>query len=461
MHWEPILKLSKDADEWYAKFVSLSGRWLSSIPSTILTFWIEILQSHVQSVNQFIWNMGSAFRDDFSSWHAPELQTLFAAMLQLDGEWRHTLIKIVARWVKQTNSGDEILWQFMIKKSNKSTKSSFDLQNMIEGFQSGEVQESLFHERIIKSESLLNLVLNFLIQQSIANSIDWEGGFQDNLLRYGDWELTHSSYDTRPYSDLHHLMSALGQALCHHASNDTVWWRQHEPDLRSCQEMGVRYLLLKAYETNIPVNIVGITSQVTDAHFLRYSRLKYEIGQLLNQAAPYLPGDVLDGYEDAISSLYHDAGQDEAWVKRIKLEYLSWIPGYLRSEQLIERIGVKKFPYEPQRPAPDILRWGGMVVSPITCQEMRSLSINGIIKLLQHYSEKSLSEFNEGKGLIGGLYQISSTLTQASTNDPLRFLAHLRELQLHNINEDYRDAVIRGISYHLQHRFGNLQKPEY
>jgi hypothetical protein len=92
-----------------------------------------------------------------------------------------------------------------------------------------------------------------------------------------------------------------------------------------------------------------------------------------------------------------------------------------------------------------------MVSAPFSFEVFLSVSDNGVLRLLAHYTDyvRDYDDF-----LVGGEDQVGAQLCEASSRHPTRFL-RLLSTNWADISEGFSNAIMEGVSNYLAHRHGN------
>ncbi|QLQ33250.1 MAG: hypothetical protein HZT40_18480 [Candidatus Thiothrix singaporensis] len=141
----------------------------------------------------------------------------------------------------------------------------------------------------------------------------------------------HSRHDLYHVENLGRLTQALEKAICRHARENTEWWKENEPKLKTSNLLIFRYFLIKPY-SKFPENYAdGISTLLTNPELLRYGHLDYELGRLMQVSYFVLPESIQLKNQQIILSLYKDDDWRELngcvdelpiWVYRKQYYYL-------------------------------------------------------------------------------------------------------------------------------------------
>ena len=100
-----------------------------------------------------------------------------------------------------------------------------------------------------------------------------------------------------------------------------------------------------------------------------------------------------------------------------------------------------------------------MVRSPISVEEMLSLSNNTILDLLKFY-DKDKNDWHSREPLVGGTNSVISTFRDCCAIDPVRFSPFVERIYQEKIYKEYAIAVMEGGTSHLSYRFGNVRSSD-
>ncbi|WP_044415458.1 AAA family ATPase [Halarcobacter anaerophilus] len=293
----------------------------------------------------------------------------------------HFFAEVLSKYIDQTNKGDDLLWQFIIKDLNEDELKKYNIKLNCEDHNF--CRDNFLEERFIKSEYLLTKA--FEAVESWSSKM--YGGFLDSSFSY---EKRHRKSDMYGIGQASRLINIIEKAIIEHSRVKTKWWQNFEKKLLDSKELFFTYILIQIYEENILISIKGITSILTNKEIVDNGYLKDEILPLLNKSFPYLGDDIQLKIQRLLLNINDDKDEfDEydLYYKEDTYEYLLYIPSYLRTKEVQEFIDRYKKEFGLIRKSPSITSWGGLVGSPITSDEMSSLSLKYILKLFDHYNK--------------------------------------------------------------------------
>jgi Caspase domain/ATPase family associated with various cellular activities (AAA) len=446
-HWLPGAKLAQEREAWLLQFVQWLGMWTNEYPTEVVAFWREAIaqkwanpQNLARSIRSMLGN--------FKAWDTQGIQELLETLVEdFEVEKHDSLGRLLSRWVQFTNSGDILLWRYITKNILPEDVRGWDLRNKLRCQPHEFHQENFLVNRLNQSDILLTLVLN-----------DIEGWSE--LLYHTSWGSRHSEGVIRSVDSLTFLFSSLESALKFRASQNDAWWQTNEPRLRTIKIDVIGYFVTEAYKENIEVNIPGIENQLQDEKLFRWSRFKYEIGELMNLAYPYISESVRLANQAIILSLCSEKKKYEeefsGWAYRELYNFLLWIPRIFRTPEAQVFIDTWQNWFGYSRPEPDIHTWDGCVMPPLSSQDLLKLSNQGLFQLL-HYYKAHRNRDGFDRDMIGGLSEVKGVLRDACSLHPARFISLFSRFTEENLHQDYICSLVEGIASHLRYRFGNVR----
>jgi hypothetical protein len=263
--------------------------------------------------------------------------------------------------------------------------------------------------------------------------------------------------------DLNVLLNAVEKALKHRVRQNNAWWLENESRLRNSQELAIRYFVIEAYQENIcdSCSICGIESLLQDEQLFRHSDLSDELRKLMHMAYPKILQSAREANQTMILLLVSERKEYEkesSFEVYRDLFYLCLsIPSYFRIEKIQEFIdnGEKYFGYTP--PEPNIYSWGGLVMPPLSPQDLLKLSDRGIFQLLRYYQTHQNRDLFMGRDMVGGFGEVKEVLCNACSLHPERFVILFTQFIEENLHKDYLCNIVEGVALHLRYRFGNLR----
>jgi hypothetical protein len=399
--------------------------------------------------------------DKFEAWSTEGVRELLETFIEYAGTERNSLGKCLSRWVQATDSGDELLWKYITRNVSSENVRSGYLRNQLSCDPHNFHQKNFLAERLCQSDDLLNLVLNELERWCTDSAARYgDIKLRSHFLKHTSWRLRGSPGVIHSVDNLTILLDSLEKALQHRSRQNDSWWKANEPRLRATQEEAIRYFVIQAYKENIEANIPGIESQLQDKELFHWSQLSNELRELMQMAYPYISEAVQIANQAMIFSLNakQDCDVDEqlVWLYRsVCYKFVIWIPSIFRTPETQSFIDTWQDYFGYSQPSPEIRLWGGVVMPPLSPQDLLKLSDSTLFRLLRYYEKCPGDQFD--RDLVGGLSEVKSVLREACSLEPRRFLVLFVHFIEENLHQDYIYAVIEGIATHLRYRFGNLR----
>jgi hypothetical protein len=431
---------------YFEQFVEGNEEWLVAV-------WHRAIDEQ-WPMNNLTWSIISSLKR-LERWDLESISNLIEKLLS-SKPGRSNIGTIICRYVDATGQGDKLLWEFIIQdadpiaeiKRGREIKLNCRPRDLLNG--------DYLAERLKKSDVLLCLALNYLLQFACDHETsDGHSPFESTLLLNTSHHKRHSSHDIYGNDSINQFLDAIEEALKYRASKDDLVWRQYEPQLRESRELGVRYLLCEAYIANLEQNIEGISHQLIDRELQRYGHMEYELGILAGQAYPMLSPDVQEKHQQLIRNLYDEECSHDSWVEKNIYERLLFVPLIYRLEEQNDFYQRCEKKYGRYQPEPNISSGGGVVRSPVSCDQLVCLSDTGLMKLFYHYEGVERWGLRLSEGLTGGQDSLVSALNTAVSWVPNKFVSLVPLLIGQNLSRSYLFAIIDGIATHLTCRFGN------
>ena len=363
----------------------------------------------------------------------------------------HFFAEVLSKYIDQTNKGDELLWQFIIKDLNEDELRKYNIKLNCEDHNFR--RDNFLEERFKKSE--------YLLTKAFEAIEDWSskiGSFLDSAFSY---EKRHRRSDMYGLGEASILINIVEKAIIENAKQKTKWWQDFEKKLLKSKEFFFIYVLIQIYEKNVTSHIKEISFLLTNKKIVDSGYLKDEILPLLNKSFPYLDEDIQLKIQMLLLTINDDKdnfSQYDIYYKRDTYEYLLYIPAYLRIKEIQEYIDRYKKEFGLIRKSPSITSWGGLVGSPITSDEMNSLSPEYILKLFDHYNQPitgSDTEYTD-RGQVGGRSSITRVFYDAVLQDPKKYLYLFDILNRNKSYKSYLESMLEGIYNYIEHIDGNL-----
>jgi hypothetical protein len=463
-HWLPSLGSPACDSELYSLFVTRLDRWMNTHPTEVVALWRRTFAEGWGEVNRLAGQITVQLLK-FQHWQIKGIPELLE-ILSLEEKGKGNLLgKSISLYVDATNEGDELLWKYIIKDVDFEHARRFDIGRKLH------CDPHVFHDkaflkgRLIRSDRLLDLVINALEAWAVSDSIrSTKHRLTSTFLYNSSWEFQHSHHDMHPADGLTVLLTGIEQAVKHHAQADDHWWRKNEPRLRDSTEETLLYFLAKAYRENPEANVDGIAHLLSDAELLRYGHIEHELGELIQAGYYLLTPEIQEINQQAILGLYSDenrGGEDvPQWVHQIIYNYLIWIPAIFRfpmSQDFVEHFQSQ---FGKALPSPHISSWGGIVGFPVPLEALMKLKDDDLLRLLSYYNAYATRSDHPADHLKGGRSMIERVLGEAAAIDPVRYLALLSALGQKELQTGYTLNILDGVANHLRYRFGRLQPPQ-
>lgn len=451
----PYVVQERDAQSLTAH-VNRIALWKKSDPKGVLCFWLDALKYDWVDRNQMASNIAFELRDvDFNV----EVCTaqLIETLLTFPSQDHDLLGHAVACCVEVGGAGDELLWRYITGDIGEEEilKYPFDEKLRCQSHEFG--NDDFLHQRMTKSEHLLDLVINGIEQWNnilgagYFNEHDW----YDHFLNFTSYEIAHSRHDIGHVSAGTELFSALEDAILNHAKQHTDWWITHRQHLCLSPEAALRYFAILALTKSPERNIVEVACLATDKRMLE-SHLNYELGSLIHTAFLYFDEHVQDIVISVILTLWDDKSINEKpWIFKGRAELLSEIPCHLRSPKAQAVLASWEKSFGPCIRQPHIGSLGGWVGAPFSYQRFLDSSDSAVLKILSHYAKEVRGNW-EHDFLVGGSEQVEWQLREATSRSPARFMRILSE-HWNKISERFHDDMLAGAATYLAYKTGQIQ----
>jgi Caspase domain/ATPase family associated with various cellular activities (AAA) len=446
-HWLPEAKLAQERETWLLQFIHWLGAWMNKYPAEIVAFWRQAIAEQWANPQNLAGSIRSML-NNFEAWDTPGIQELLETLIEdFEIEEHDILGRLLSRWVQSTNSGDILLWKYITKNVLPEDVRNWDFRNKLHCQPHEFHQENFLAERLKQSDLLLTLALNQM-----------EGCRE--LLSLTSWGLQHSQGVIHSVDSLTFLLHSLETALKFRSRKNDTWWQTNEPRLRTIEIDFIRYFVTQAYKENIEANIPGIENLLQDEKLFRWSQIKYELGELMNMAYPYISESIRLANQTIILSLCSERKKYEeefsCWAYREFYNFFLWIPSIFRFPEIQAFIETWQNCFGYSRPEPDIHNWSGWVMPPLSSQDLLKLSNKGLFQLLNYYkAHEHRNIFN--RDMIGGFSEVKVVLRDACSLQPEKFIGLFTSFIQENLHQDYVCALVEGITFHLRYRFGNVR----
>ena len=453
-HFLPRWKQEKN----WGKMIRL-GVWSQnhkSVPaSELIELWIYLIESYKKELPEIVPAITFCLHD-FSAWQEPGLRELFTLLLKNVSFIRPVILgKPLSKWVETSNSGDDLLWQFItLRVAPKHLDASLTLLCADHLF----YEKGFLARRLSQSESLLS--------QAIDAMEKWSATFGKPLI---DGEtrcfFSERTWDScvRPKEGLVSVMETLFSAIAYacgsHAEANSQWWQKRSSLLWASNELGMRYLCLYGLIKNPRSNLELVKDILENLHnVINGVFFKSSLSRLLNAAAPYLDAKFLADVQRRLLKLegeYFSAYPNEAG--RLQHLYLLAIPAHFRLEETGELLNESGSTWSPSLTESETMHVG-FVSSPCDADTLLRLSEEEMLRLLQYFSSREsdseMREFYEGH-FIGGPDELALALCDAARRSPMQFWPWAEDHRK-EISSSFIVAIVDGVARHAWSRFGNL-----
>jgi hypothetical protein len=444
----PNLFDNEEKLKWTRTLLFKSDMFINTYPNEFINYYNELINDGLNKELLFPIFISLTKLENLNF---DEVYTILEYTLKIDPN-KHFFPEVLSKYIEQTNKGDNLLWQFIIKDLDEEEFKKYNIKLNCENHNFD--KDNFLEERFKKSE--------YLLIKAFEAIEDWSskmyGSFLDSSFSY---EKRHCKSDMYGLGSISRLIDILEKAIIEQAKEKTNWWQNFEQRLLNSKELFFTYVLIQIYEDDIINHIDEITFILTKKEIVDDGYLKDEILPLLNKSFPYLNENTQLEIQELLLTINADkdeSGKYDIYYKRDTYEYLLYIPAHLRIEEVHEYIEKYKKEFGLIRKSPSITSWGGLVGSPIRREEMDSLSSEYILKLFEYYNQPisgSDSEYTD-RGYVGGKSSITSTFYDVVLQNPKKYLYLFNILNTHKNYKQYFESLIEGISNYIEHIDGNL-----
>jgi ATPase family associated with various cellular activities (AAA) len=461
-YWFPEVPSTTERETWLLEFVRHLSVWMNVYPVEVVALWREAIK--IQWANeQNVANTISFMLNNFEAWNTDGIREILEQLIENVNAEDNPVGESLSQWVQATNSGDDLLWRYITKNISTKDVDSCNLDYKLRGLPHNFHKDDFLEVRLCQSDTLLDLVLDEL--ESWSATRYGEGRLYSNFLHNTSWVGRHSSNDFLPCDDLNILLDAVEKALKHRFRLNNAWWLENESRLRNSQELAIRYFIIEAYKENIcdSCSISGVESLLQDQLLFRHTDLSSELGELMYIAYPKLSESAQEGNQTMILLLVSEMKEYEKEysfdVYRDLFYLCLFIPSIFRNEKIQEFIDNGETYFGYTRPEPNIYTWGGLIMPPLSPQDLLKLSDRGIFQLLRYYqTHRSRNRFDfDIVDRLGGFSEVKSVLRDACSLNPGRFVVLFTRFIEENLHKDYVYNIVKGVALHLRYRFGNLR----
>lgn len=445
-----VLNLSNNEkkSKWTRMLFFKSDKFINNYPNEFINYYNDLITDGLNK--ELLFPMFLAL-SKLENLEYDGVYNILKYALKIDSN-EHFFPEVLSKYINQTNKGDDLLWQFIIKDLNEEEFKKYNIKLNCENHNFN--KDDFLEERFKKSE--------YLLTKAFESIEDWSsriyGSFLDSSFTY---EKRHHKSDMYGLGGASSLINIVEKSIIEQAKKNTNWWQSFELRLLNSKELFFIYVLIQIYENDIINHIDGITFILTKKEIVDDGYLKDEILPLLNKSFPYLNENNQLKIQELLLNINDDKNnfdKYDIYYKKDKYEYLLFIPAYLRIKEVQEYIEKYKKEFGLIRKSPSIRSWGGMVGSPITREEMNSLSPGYILKLFDHYNQPingSDCEYTD-RGYVGGKSSISTTFNDVVLQNPKKYLYMLDILNADKNYKRYLESLLEGIYSYIEHIDGNL-----
>lgn len=453
-HFLPQWKQEKN----WSKMIRLGvwSRCHENIPaSELIDLWIYLIKSYENELPEILPAITFCLHD-FSAWQETSLRELFILLLKNVGSIRPVMLgKPLSKWVEMSNSGDDLLWQFITHRvAPKRLAESLLLICADHIFYA----KGFLARRLSQSEYLLNEVIDSMEKWSTAFGNTLTDGKTRCFFSERTWDSCVISQE-RLVSVMEALFSAVAYACGSHAESNSSWWQNHSALLWASNELGMRYLCLHGLIKNPQSNPDLVKEILENLHtVINGVFFKSSLSRLLNSSSPYLDTEFLERVQRRLLKLegeYFSTWPHEA--EKMQHLYLSAIPANLRLPEAGELLNKRGSTWSPCLTEAETMQ-AGFVSSPCDSDTLLRLSEEELPRLLQYFSSPAsnseMREYYEGH-LIGGPDELAHALSDAARRSPMQFWPWIEEHRT-EISSSFTLAIVEGVAQHACSRFGNL-----
>ncbi|WP_419780288.1 AAA family ATPase [Maridesulfovibrio sp.] len=434
--------------------------WIEKYPERVIALWTALYDNSPEKAKQ-AYNI-SIYLGDLKEWTTVGVGALLERLLSVEGYERDFIGRPLSLWVDATNSGDKLLWDYIINKVPDAGPSKHGKKELrCDGYDFHD--DKFLEKRFQKSELLLGFAIDSLIEWSQKEV--WQSdlhSFSNYFLMDSSWRYTHNKHETYSADGINTLLSCVESALNWHAHQDTIWWKDNELKIRDSREFGFMYFLALCYKNNPEKNIIGISSLLTDKELLRFGRIEFELGQLANSAYHLLTEEVAAKNQDLVMSLYSEEKYEDGeyeWIKRKRYDYLVWIPNIYRIKAAQDFVDEHRRTFGYELPTPQIWSSGGTVRQPFDHKILCQLSHPWAMKLVWNYNEDAGFVAMDDR-LLGGKRQALWGFREASALCPKYMLGLLPLIRQEKLDVQFICDIFAGLAQHVRYLYGNLSSAQ-
>jgi len=459
-HWFPEVLSTTERESWLLEFVWRLNVWMNVYSIEVVTLWRETINIQWANKPNVAARISSAL-NYFEAWNTDGIREILEQLIENVNAEDNLLGKSLSQWVQATHSGDDLFWRYITQNISPEDVGNRNLVYKLRCKPHNFHKDDFLEVRLCQSDTLLGLVLDEL--ESWSATRYREGRGYNHFLRNTSWVRRQSSNYILLCDDLNVLLDAVAKALKHRVRQNNAWWLKNESRLQNSQELAIRYFVIEAYQENIcdSCSICGIENLLQDEQLFRHSDLSYELGKLMHMAYPKLSQSAREANQTMILLLVSKRKEYEkeySFGVYRNLFYLCLsIPSIFRNSKIQEFIdnGDTYFGYTSSEP--NIYISGGLIMPPLSPQDLLKLSDRGIFQLLRYYQTHQNGDLFVGRDMVGGLGGVKGILCDACSLNPERFVILFTQFIEENLHKGYVYNIVEGVTLHLRYRFGNLR----
>lgn len=435
--------------------VRRTGTWSNSFPREAIDFWFVALT--VDRVDKdWIQRNVARHLSAFEHWDVPRARQLLEQLVEAQKGEHSGIGPAVSRFVDSTDSGDDLLWKYMVRSLGDEDVLAHDFRRKLRSEPHEFHRKDFLSRRMLRSEILLGMAIQSLEGWSKHRSARFGGRvglLRTEFLLETSYGLTHTKYERRFGGPLHQLLYSVEGAVLEHAQMNSEWWRKNRSRLVKSNEAALRYIAVRSCIECPESNLELVGDVLRDEEILR-SGLRFEAGVLIREAFWLLPEPVQDSVSNLALQLFreHESAHRDA-VRRDRAMLMKSIPAFLRNPEIQDQLATIEAELGIIELVPHIESYSGSVAPPFGFEQFMGMSDGGVAKLCAHYGPGS--DLGEWGSLIGGEDHVASQLGEAASRDPGRFLTILQGHR-DSIPKMFREALVAGASRFLEHVHGNL-----
>ena len=452
-HLVPILKEIRDVDGMTAHVHQVT-HWQNEDASGVIKFWLDALELDWLDGNriaeQLVFGI-SKFKTENLSLIAPLLERLLSVPKPA-----HSLLgRTIARGVAIGAFDDRLLWRYIAEDIVDEDVAEFHFNNKLhcQPHEFSDKNDGFLMQRMMSSVALLDLALESIERWSQVRSD--KSGYRRSFLDETSYFDFHSQIDHRSVDETRILFDAIEAAILDHAKNHSEWWLKNRERLSCNNEYALCYFTILAFKEYPQRNIDLIGRLLSNKNLLE-SKLSYELSELINATFASVGRDTQSLVLKTMQDVFEECTADRdnySWILKRRAKYISSVPCFLRSLDAQVILDEYEREYGKMERTPAIYTTSGCVSAPFSFERFLSVSDDGVIRLLLHYSgyNRDFEDFP-----VGGEHEVGWQLREAASRHPVRFLRLLVSYWT-NISARFCNDIMAGIATYLAYRYGNLQ----